>query len=77
MVTFVSSHDFMFVKSSHLFTNTFTTAVKEFRSMVTIPPKRISPNLEIPTSITPFGATNGASEIVSLARAKLGRGTSN
>ena len=29
------------------------------------------------TSKTPFGATNGASEIVSLARAKLCRGTSN
>ena len=29
------------------------------------------------TSITPFGATNGASEIVGLARAKLRRGTSN
>ena len=29
------------------------------------------------TSITPFGATNGASEIVSLARAKLRPGTSN
>ena len=29
------------------------------------------------TSITPFGATNGASETVSLARAKLRRGTSN
>ena len=28
------------------------------------------------TSITPFGATNGASEIVSLARAKLRPGTS-
>ena len=31
----------------------------------------------VSTSITPFGATNGASEIVSLARAKLRRGTSN
>ena len=29
------------------------------------------------TSITPFGATNGASEIVSLARAKLRPGNSN
>ena len=29
------------------------------------------------TSIAPFGATNGPSEIVSLARAKLRRGTSN
>ena len=29
------------------------------------------------TSITPFGATNGASEIVGLARGKLRRGTSN
>ena len=31
----------------------------------------------IKTSITPFGATNGASEIVSLACEKLRRGTSN
>ena len=31
----------------------------------------------IKTSITPFGATNGASEIVGLARVKLRRGTSN
>ena len=29
------------------------------------------------TTLTPFGATNEASEIVSLARAKLRRGTSN
>ena len=29
------------------------------------------------TSITPYGATNGASEIVGLARAKLRRGTSS
>ena len=29
------------------------------------------------TSITPFEATNGARKIVSLARAKLRRGTSN
>ena len=29
------------------------------------------------TSITPFGASNGASERVSLARAKFRRGTSN
>ena len=29
------------------------------------------------SSITPFGATNGESEIVGLARAKLRRGTSN
>ena len=37
----------------------------------------IDDNANYITSITPFGATNGASEIVSLARAKLRRGTSN
>ena len=40
-------------------------------------PNKREPDTSTITSITPFGATNGASEIVSLARAKLRRGTSN